>query len=165
MNKKKIIGIVLGLFLLGGCCNSISNSNDNIDNNETKQEDVKNDVKQEQQDKKDPNGTNETESKKQEHNIPTEYKNALRKAESYSKTCNMSKEGIKHQLIQFEHFDENASQYAIDNAKVDYNKNALMKAESYQYTCNMSKESIRKQLVQFEKFTQEEADYAVNNLK
>ena len=77
----------------------------------------------------------------------------------------MSKEGIKHQLIQFEHFDENASQYAIDNAKVDYNKNALRKAESYQYTCNMSKESIRKQLVQFEKFTQEEADYAVNNLK
>ena len=33
MNKKKIVGIVLGLFLLGGCCNSISNSNDNIDNN------------------------------------------------------------------------------------------------------------------------------------
>ena len=46
MNKKKIIGIVLGLFLLGGCCNSISNSNDNIDNNETKQENVKNDVKE-----------------------------------------------------------------------------------------------------------------------
>ena len=47
MNKKKIIGVVLGLFLLGGCCNSISNSNDNIDNNnETKQEDVKNDVKE-----------------------------------------------------------------------------------------------------------------------
>lgn len=46
MNKKKIIGVVLGLFLLGGCCNSISNSNDNIDNNETKQENVKNDVKE-----------------------------------------------------------------------------------------------------------------------
>ena len=46
MNKKTIIGIVLGLFLLGGCCNSISNSNDNIDNNETKQENVKNDVKE-----------------------------------------------------------------------------------------------------------------------
>ena len=79
MNKKKIVGIVLGLFLLGGCCNSISNSNDN-----------KNDVKQEQQDEKDTssaskkektedtNNTNKTENKKQENTIPTEYKNALK---------------------------------------------------------------------------------------
>lgn len=60
--KKKIILVVLGLFLLGGCCASISDKEDN-----------KNDVRQEQQDKKDTNknntkNSNENNSKTKENN-------------------------------------------------------------------------------------------------
>lgn len=46
--------------------------------------------------------------------IPLEYKNALESATSYSKTCNLSKEGTYEQLTRFEHFPEDAARYAVD---------------------------------------------------
>ena len=70
---------------------------------------------------------------KVEENIPTEYKSALRKAESYSETMNMSKAGIYDQLTSEygEKFTAEAAQYAIDNLQADWNKNALEKAKLY----------------------------------
>jgi hypothetical protein len=100
--------------------------------------------------------------------VPTEYKSALKKAESYSKTMHMSKAGIYHQLTSEygEKFSPEAAQYAVDNLKADYKANALEKAKSYQKQQSMSPEGIRDQLTsEFgEKFTPEEADYAVQNL-
>ena len=101
--------------------------------------------------------------------VPTEYKNALKKAETYSKTMHMSKQGIYDQLVSEygENFPPEAAQYAIDNLEADYKANALEKAKTYYETMNMSKEGVRDQLVSEygEKFTQEEADYAINNLE
>ena len=100
--------------------------------------------------------------------IPTEYKNALRKAESYSKQMHMSRQGIYDQLVAEygEKFSPEAAQYAIDNMQADWNENALLKARSYQDLMAMSPEAIRDQLVSEygEKFTEEEADYAIANL-
>jgi hypothetical protein len=100
--------------------------------------------------------------------VPTEYKSALKKAESYSKTMHMSKAGIYNQLTSEhgEKFSPEAAQYAVDNLVADYKANALAKAKSYQTTMSMSPEGIRQQLTsEFgEKFTPEEADYAVQNL-
>lgn len=156
--KKKIILVVLGLFLFGGCCASISNKEDN-----------KNDVRQEQQDKKDTNGTNKTENKNQENTIPTEYKNALKKAETYSKYMHMSKKGIYKQLTSEygEKFSKEASDYAINNLKADYNNNALEKAKTYYNDMHMSKQAVKEQLTSDygEGFTESEANYAINNLK
>lgn len=101
--------------------------------------------------------------------VPTEYKSALKKAESYSETMHMSKAGIYQQLTsEFgEKFSPKAAQYAVDNLKADYKANALAKAKSYQETMSMSPEAIRQQLTSAsgEKFTPAEADYAVQNLK
>ena len=98
----------------------------------------------------------------------TEYKNALKKAESYSKTMNMSKQGIYDQLTSEygEKFPADAAQYAVDNMTADWNANALAKAKSYQKTMNMSKSAIYDQLIsQYgEKFTKSEAQYAIDNL-
>lgn len=98
----------------------------------------------------------------------TEQKNALKKAESYSKTMNMSKAGIYNQLISEygEGFTPEAAQYAIDNVVADWKANALAKAKSYQTTMNMSKKNIYKQLISEygEKFTAEEAQYAIDHL-
>lgn len=96
----------------------------------------------------------------------TEQKNALKKAESYSKTLHMSKQGIYNQLTSsFEGFDKDAAQYAIDNIEADWNANALEKAKSYQKTMNMSKNAIYNQLTSsFEGFTSEEAQYAIDHL-
>lgn len=101
--------------------------------------------------------------------VPTEYKSALKKAESYSNTMHMSKSGIYQQLTSEygEKFSPEAAQYAVDNLVADYKANALAKAKTYQETMSMSPEGIRQQLTSAngEKFTPEEADYAVQNLK
>ena len=64
-----------------------------------------------------------------ESNIPTEYKSALKKAESYSNMMHMSKQGIYDQLTSEygEKFSPEAAQYAIDNMQADWNANALEK--------------------------------------
>ena len=116
-----------------------------------------------------PASNQETSEEKKDADVPTEYKNALKKAETYSKTMHMSKQGIYDQLVSEygENFPPEAAQYAIDNLEADYKANALEKAKTYYETMNMSKEGVRDQLVSEygEKFTQEEADYAINNLE
>lgn len=98
----------------------------------------------------------------------TEFKNALKKAESYSSTMHMSKKGVYDQLTsQYGgNFEKDAAQYAVDNMEADWNANALEKAKSYQETMNMSKNAVYKQLVSSNggKFTKEEAQYAVDHL-
>ena len=97
----------------------------------------------------------------------TEEKNALKKAESYSRTMHMSKNGIYRQLTStVEGFTKEAAQYAIDNIDVDWKENALEKAKSYQNNMNMSKNRIYNQLTStVEGFTKEEAQYAIDNLE
>lgn len=110
------------------------------------------------------NSTNSTNS-----TVPTEYKSALKKAQSYSDTMHMSKAGLYDQLTSEygEKFSAEAAQYAIDNVNADWKNNALKKAESYQETMSMSPAAIYDQLISDygEKFTAEEAQFAVDNLK
>lgn len=105
----------------------------------------------------------------EEENIPTEYKSALRKAESYSEMMSMSKQAIFDQLTSEygEQFTVEAAQYAIDNLQADYKENALIKAQSYSEDMYMSKQAIFDQLVSEygEQFTEEEAQYAIDNLQ
>ena len=98
----------------------------------------------------------------------TNQKNALRKAKSYYKTMNMSKQGIYDQLTSEagENFSEEDAQYAIDHLKVFPSFRALKKAKTYQKTMAMSTDAIYDQLTSEagEKFTAEEAQYAIDNL-
>lgn len=100
--------------------------------------------------------------------VSTEYKNALAKAQTYSDTMHMSKQGIYDQLTSEygEKFPADAAQYAIDNIKADWNANALAKAKMYQDQMNMSASAIHDQLTSEygEQFTADEADYAIANL-
>ena len=77
----------------------------------------------------------------------------------------MSKEGLRAQLVSFDKYSQDASDYAVENSGIDYSKQAIEKAKQYQDTLAMSPDAIRNQLVNFDKFTQEEADNAVKNLK
>lgn len=97
-----------------------------------------------------------------------EYKNALKKAQSYAKIMHMSKQAIYDQLISEygENFEEDAAQYAIDNIEWDWEANALAQAKNYRNTMNMSKQGIYDQLVSEYggQFTSEEAQYAIDHL-
>lgn len=100
--------------------------------------------------------------------VSPEYRNALTKAQQYSDTMHMSKQGIYDQLTSEygEKFPADAAQYAIDNVRADWNANALAKAKIYQDQGSMSTSAIHDQLTSEygEKFTQAEADYAIANL-
>lgn len=98
-------------------------------------------------------------------NVSSEFKAALKKAKSYSKTAHLSKEGMVKQLTEFEKFPEDAAQYAVENAGIDWKQEAVEKAKSYQKTAGLSNEALKNQLTQFEKFTDEEAQYAVEHLE
>lgn len=103
-----------------------------------------------------------------EPEVSQEYKNALKKAETYSDFMNMSKKGIYDQLTSEygEGFQADSAQYAIDTIEADWNKNALEKAKVYYEDMAMSKDRVYEQLVSEygEQFTAEEAQYAVDNL-
>ncbi|MER2133091.1 MAG: Ltp family lipoprotein [Arthrobacter sp.] len=101
--------------------------------------------------------------------IPTEYKSALKQAQTYSDVMNLSKAGLYDQLVS-EYggkFSAEAAQYAIDNVNADFMANALKQGQTYQDTLALSPEAVRDQLASEYggKFTPEEADYAVQNLK
>ncbi|MCR8848154.1 Ltp family lipoprotein [Rossellomorea sp. SC111] len=70
--------------------------------------------------------------------------NALKKAESYSDTMYMSKQGNYNQLVSEngEQFTAEEAQYAIDTMKADFKKNALEKAKSYQDSMAMAPEAL-----------------------
>lgn len=103
-----------------------------------------------------------------EPEVSTEFKNALRKAQTYSDRMHMSKAGLYDQLTSSygEGFPEDAAQYAVDHVKADWKENALEKGKTYYTRMNMSKSGVYDQLVSEygEKFTAEEAQYAVDHL-
>lgn len=103
-----------------------------------------------------------------EPEVSTEFKNALKKAQSYSDNMHMSKAGIYDQLTSSygEGFPEDAAEYAVEHVKADWNANALASGKSYYKNMNMSKSAVYDQLVsQYgDQFTAEEAQYAVDHL-
>ena len=100
----------------------------------------------------------------EDNSVPREYKNALNKAKVYCE-MNLSKQWIYNQLIKWEKFNEESSQYAIDNLDCDYMKNAIGKAKIYYEDMNLSKERVKEQLIKWEEFTEEEAQYAIDNIE
>lgn len=94
--------------------------------------------------------------------IPREYENALKKAESYLSWTSFSEKGLREQL-EFEKFESDAIDYAMKNIKVDWKEQAAKKAKSYYEGQNMSKDGVYDQLI-YEKFTEEQAKYGVSKL-
>lgn len=113
---------------------------------------------------------NATEQKPEsaDNNVPAEYRNALRQAETYSDMMHLSKQGIYDQLTSEYggQFPAEAAQYAIDNLKADYNKNALEQAKTYRDTMAMSDAAVKDQLMSEYggQFTESEAQYAIDHL-
>lgn len=113
------------------------------------------------------NATEKTQEVKKKE-VPQEYKNALNKAQLYSDTMYMSKQGIYEQLTSDagENFPEKAAQYAIKHVEANWKENALIKAKTYYEDMSMSKDAVYEQLVSEygEQFTAEQAKYAIEHL-
>lgn len=95
-------------------------------------------------------------------NVSAGESNALKSAKSYLDMGGFSKESLKGQL-EYEGYDANQIQYALDNCGADWKKQALMSAKSY-LGSNMgfSKLGLTEQL-EYEEFTSDEVRYAIDN--
>lgn len=163
---KKIIkfgfGLFIGLILMGIIIGALGGGDDS-----TKEKASNEDTQTPESAEVEKPETEPEESK--EENVPREYKSALKKAETYAKSMNLSKAGIYDQLTSKygENFPVEATQYAMDNIVFHWKDNALKKAETYAETMSMSDAAIYDQLISEygEKFTPEEAQYAIDNLK
>lgn len=121
------------------------------------------------EDKNDESATEQSTSKEpEEEEVSQEFKNALKKAQSYSDMMYLSKKRIYKQLTSDagEGFPEDAAKYAIKHVDADWNYNALKKAKTYYNDMAMSKDKVYDQLVSDagEGFTAEQAQYAVDHL-
>ena len=169
-----IIGVVLLFAFAGGSGSSTSStsvtkepaSTTAVSKPDKKDSEVNN---KKDADKKEETEVKETDKENESPKVPTEFKNALLKAQLYADTMYMSKAAIYDQLTSEygEQFPADAAQYAIDNLDVDWNSNALEKAKTYQETMSMSKSAIYDQLISEygEKFTPEQAQYAIDHLE
>ncbi len=90
-----------------------------------------------------------------------ENEKALKSATNYIKIMAFSEQGLRGQL-EFEGFDSDQINYAIDNLEVDWNEEAVQSATSYSDTLSMSSTAIYDQLI-FEGFTAEQAQYGIDN--
>lgn len=91
----------------------------------------------------------------------------VKKAESYSRSLNMSKKKLYNQLTSEygESFTEEEANYAIEHANIDWKKNALEKAKIYKKKKMLNYDIFTKLSSQSgDQFTEEEAQYAVNHL-
>lgn len=166
-NKKALYKrpwfIVIVLFVIIGIAMSAGNGKDNEGSTNLADNGAEATVQA------DNTGAQSNNTQKPDNNIPTEHKNALKKAKIYSDTMHMSKAGLYEQLTSEygEQFPAEAAQYAVDNLNADWKENALKKAKTYQETMAMSTSAIYDQLTSEygEKFTAEEAQYAIDNLE
>lgn len=91
----------------------------------------------------------------------------VKKAESYSRSLNMSKKKLYNQLTSEygESLTEEEANYAIEHANIDWKKNALEKAKEYKKKKKLNYDIFTKLSSQSgDQFTEEEAQYAVNHL-
>lgn len=160
--KKWWFWLVIAFLVIGSLGSSEESSNPLVNEQPSVMQEIR------EEDNSTTAGNMVVETEQTEDAVSTEYKNALKKAESYSDFMHMSKAAIYEQLTSEygEKFSEDAAQYAMDNLQADYKYNALKKAESYSETMYMSKASIYDQLISEygEQFTEEEAQYAIDNL-
>lgn len=107
-------------------------------------------------------------AEKKVDDVPREYKNALRSAETYTKMSGFSYNGLYEQLTSEygEGYPPEAAQYALDNLEVDWNEQALKSAKNYQEIMPMSDSGLFDQLTSEygDGFTPEQAQYAIDHL-
>lgn len=95
-------------------------------------------------------------------NVSAGESNALKSAKSYLDMGGFSKESLKGQL-EYEGYDANQIQYALDNCGADWKEQALMSAKSYlESNMGFSKLGLTEQL-EYEEFTSDEVRYAIDN--
>lgn len=95
-------------------------------------------------------------------NVSAGESNALKSAKSYLDMGGFSKESLKGQL-EYEGYDANQIQYALDNCGADWKEQALESAKSYlSDDIGFSKLGLMDQL-EYEEFTSDEVQYAIDN--
>ena len=97
-----------------------------------------------------------------EENVPMEYRQALKKAQSYINHMAFSEKDLRGQL-QYHEFSTEAINYAMENIVVNYTDECVDKAQSYLDNLAMSEQDLRGQL-QYHEFSNEDIEYAIEKV-
>lgn len=134
---------------------------DGADNEATTSATIKVELSPEEQAAKEEAEAKEKEEAEAAEKAGKENENALKTAQNYVDIMSFSEEGLRSQL-DFEGFEPDQIDYAIDNVEVDYNQEAVDSATSYSETMSMSSSAIYDQLI-FEGYTADQAQYGIDN--
>ena len=96
-------------------------------------------------------------------NATKEEKEIIKAAISYVDSCNMSYNGLIHQL-EYEGYSHDKAVYGADNCGADWNEQAVLSAKSYindDYISN--RDELIRQLEEGDKFTYDQAVYGADN--
>lgn len=104
----------------------------------------------------------ETKTAQVEKNKEKELKEALDKAKSYDKSLKTSYDDLRVKLLE-EDFSDEAINYALSNAGIDWKQNALEKAKDYAKTPLVSRYFISGKLYQ-DRFHPSEVKFALDNV-
>lgn len=98
-----------------------------------------------------------------EAEVPVEYHNALRTAESYLDFTAFSQQGLVEQL-EYEQYSTEAAQWAVEHVDVDWNEQAALSAGQYLDFQAFSEGGLRDQL-DYEGFTPDQIDFAISEMQ
>ena len=165
---KKIVAGLAGLVIIFGgvnACNSEDSTVPVIESiNETTTESTETSVVPEEGQE----APVEEQPAEESNDVPREYEQALKKAESYLNFSAFSYNGLYDQLTSEygSGFTPEAAQYALDNVEVDWNEQAVKKAESYLEFSAFSEQGLYDQLTSEygSGFTHEQAQYAIDRV-
>lgn len=160
-SKLKWVVIIVGLLFVLGMCAVATSDNDSGESTDARSTDSSS-----------VQGSNpepeQQEPEQQEPDVPREFTNALKSAQSYVDLMPFSYQGLYDQLTSeyADNYPAEAAQYAVDNVEADWNAEAVEAAESYLETMPFSREELIGQLTSdyADKFTVEQATAAVNQV-
>ena len=164
---KKIVAGLAGLVIIFGGVNACNSEDSTTPVNETTTEATESTetsvVPEEGQE-----APVEEQPAEESNDLPREYEQALKKAESYLNFTAFSYNGLYDQLTSEygSGFTPEAAQYAVDNVEVDWNEQAVKKAESYLEFSAFSEQGLYDQLTSEygSGFTHEQAQYAIDRV-
>ena len=155
----KVLLVIVGLFALLGLC-SVAVSGESEDESTAGQQVGSSESA--------PEVSAPEPAEEAEPDVPREYQNALKSAQSYVDLMPFSYQGLYDQLTSeyADKYTPEAAQYAVDNVDADWNAEAVEAAESYLDTMPFSREELISQLSSeyADKFTVEQAQAAVNQV-
>jgi hypothetical protein len=158
----KIVGGVLGLFVLASCVGAIAGGGDSdtVDTAQTEASTAPSAAASKapvasKAPAAPPSAAAPVEPEQAE--LSGAQENAVRSAEAYLQVAGFSRDSLINQLVEFDKYEKADATAAVDSMDIDYIEQATKSAEAYLQVTGFSRQALIDQLTGFDKYTQAQA--------